>query len=125
MDSICDECTDPMDCGSWDSCHNKGRQQTVDRRAMSDSTKYLQDLAETLRRIPVKYGTDDGDISRLYEIARETEELLDLLQQAHRTLDLLLAQVATLENKFAPTKSPAWPTVIALHDALKKHGRFQ
>ena len=30
---------------------------------------YLRDLAERLRRIPVMYGTDGGDISRLYEIA--------------------------------------------------------
>lgn len=35
---------------------------------LSDA-EYLRDLAKRLREIPVIYGTDDGDIDRLYEIA--------------------------------------------------------
>jgi hypothetical protein len=35
--------------------------------------EYLRDLAERLRHIPVMYGTDDGDIDRLLEIARALE----------------------------------------------------
>lgn len=38
-----------------------------------DDARYLRDLAETLRRIPVMYGTDDGDIARLHEIAKRLE----------------------------------------------------
>jgi hypothetical protein len=32
---------------------------------------YLRNLAEKLRGIPVHYGTDDGDIRRLFEIAEK------------------------------------------------------
>ena len=35
---------------------------------------YLFELAERLRHIPVMYGTDDGDISRLGEIAKRLEK---------------------------------------------------
>ncbi len=31
--------------------------------------EYLRDLAERLMRIPVMYGTDQSDVSRLYDIA--------------------------------------------------------
>jgi hypothetical protein len=58
-------------------------------------------------------------------INKERDELLDALQEAHRALDLLLAQVATLENKFMPTQSPAWPAVLKAHRLLTRYGRFQ
>ena len=35
--------------------------------------EYLRDLAERLMRIPVVHGTDQGDVSRLLEIARREE----------------------------------------------------
>lgn len=39
---------------------------------MSDVV-YLRHLAERLMHIPVMYGTDHGDISRLYEIAAKLD----------------------------------------------------
>lgn len=36
-----------------------------------DDEEYLRDLAERLRHIPVMYGTDDYDIGRLLQIARD------------------------------------------------------
>lgn len=45
----------------------------ADMRIMHDDARYLRDLAETLRRIPVMYGTDDGDIARLHEIAKRLD----------------------------------------------------
>lgn len=39
------------------------------------NAEYLRDLAERLMRVPVMYGTDQGDCYRLYEIARELETL--------------------------------------------------
>jgi hypothetical protein len=38
-----------------------------------NSAEYLRDLAERLMRVPVMYGTDQGDVSRLYEIAQELD----------------------------------------------------
>jgi hypothetical protein len=45
---------------------------TTSSKTTSDSD-YLRELAERLRRIPVMYGTDDGDIDRLCEIAKQLE----------------------------------------------------
>jgi hypothetical protein len=36
--------------------------------------EFLRDLAERLMRIPVKYGTDQSDVDRLYHIARQFDE---------------------------------------------------
>lgn len=41
---------------------------------LEEMTVYLRDLAERLRHIPVAYGTDDGDISTLLEIANQLEK---------------------------------------------------
>lgn len=57
-------------------------------------------------------------------INKERDELLDALVTAHSDLDLLLAQIATLEKTFMPTKSPVWPNMVARHALLKRHGRF-
>lgn len=35
-----------------------------------DDVDFLADLAERLMHIPVMYGTDEGDVSRLRDIAR-------------------------------------------------------
>lgn len=40
-----------------------------------NSVDFLRDLAERLMHVPVMYGTDQGDVSRLYDIARELEPL--------------------------------------------------
>lgn len=42
--------------------------------AVLDNVAYLRNLAERLRHIPVMYGTDDYDISRLYRLAKELEK---------------------------------------------------
>lgn len=36
--------------------------------------EYLRDLADRLMRIPVMYGTDQGDCSRLIEMAKALEQ---------------------------------------------------
>lgn len=38
-----------------------------------DDIGFLRDLAERLMRIPVKYGTDQGDVDRLIQIAKMLE----------------------------------------------------
>lgn len=38
-----------------------------------EKIKFLRDLAERLMSIPVMYGTDQGDVDILLEIARELE----------------------------------------------------
>lgn len=38
-----------------------------------NSAEYLRDLAERLMRVPVMYGTDQDDVNRLCEIARELD----------------------------------------------------
>lgn len=56
------------------------REQNINRREIGlfsaeekSDTEFLCDLAERLMRIPVMYGTDQGDIDRLNEIARKLE----------------------------------------------------
>jgi hypothetical protein len=41
----------------------------MDREHEQTDAEFVRDLAERLRHIPVMYGTDDGDIDRLLEIA--------------------------------------------------------
>jgi len=43
-----------------------------------NSAEFLRDLAERLMRVPIMYGTDQGDVSRLYEIAKEIERYDDM-----------------------------------------------
>jgi hypothetical protein len=50
-------------------------------------------------------------------------ELLDALEAAHRDTDLLLAQLATLQRDFFPSRSPVWPNVVARHELLQRYGR--
>lgn len=38
-----------------------------------NDTEYLRGLAERLMHVPVMYGTDQGDVSRLYRIAERLE----------------------------------------------------
>ena len=38
--------------------------------------EYLRDLAERIMHIPVMHGTDDGDSSRLHDIASRLEILI-------------------------------------------------
>lgn len=38
--------------------------------ANASDADFLRDLAERLRQVPVMYGTDDGDIDQLLQIAR-------------------------------------------------------
>ncbi len=52
-----------------------------------NSAEYLRDLAERLMRVPVMYGTDQSDVSRLYEIARELEWQENNLSDPERTED--------------------------------------
>jgi hypothetical protein len=40
-----------------------------------DDSVYLLDLRERLRGVPVGYGTDDGDIDRLGEIAQKLRDM--------------------------------------------------
>ena len=40
-----------------------------------DDSVYLLDLSERLRGVPVAYGTDDGDIDRLGEIAQKLRDM--------------------------------------------------
>jgi hypothetical protein len=40
------------------------------------TVEYLRDLAERLMRVPVMYGTDQGDVDRLLAIARLVEKRL-------------------------------------------------
>jgi hypothetical protein len=37
--------------------------------------EYLRDLAERLMHVPVMHGVDQGDVSRLHEIATKLEEI--------------------------------------------------
>lgn len=37
------------------------------------ANEFLRDLAERLMHIPVKHGTDQGDVDRLIHIARQLE----------------------------------------------------
>ncbi len=37
------------------------------------TSNYLRSLAERLMRVPVMYGTDQGDVDRLSQIARQLE----------------------------------------------------
>jgi hypothetical protein len=37
---------------------------------------YLRDLAERLMAVPAMYGTDQGDVDRLLEIAKELDGVL-------------------------------------------------
>ena len=39
-----------------------------------NDTEYLRDLAERIMHIPVMYGTDQLDASRLYRIAKRLEK---------------------------------------------------
>ena len=55
----------------------------------------------------------------------ERDELLDALEQAHRDLDLLLAQLATQTRTFMPSQSPVWPGMVARHELLQRYGRHR
>lgn len=53
---------------------------------MLTTKEYLRDLAERLRKVPVMYGTDDGDIDRLLELAKtvqytEQDVVLELVRE--------------------------------------------
>jgi hypothetical protein len=39
--------------------------------------EYLRDLAERLMRVPVMYGTDQSDCSKLYDIANDIAYLYE------------------------------------------------
>ena len=60
-----------------------GRMRRVkdERRVKAETTdaEYLRDLAERLMRVPVMYGTDQGDVDRLREIATTLVALCDPL----------------------------------------------
>lgn len=36
--------------------------------------EYLRDLAERIMKIPIKYGTDQGDCEELYALAQQIED---------------------------------------------------
>ena len=44
------------------------------------SSEYLCDLAERLMRVPVMYGTDQGDVDHLHRIARDLVQAQEALR---------------------------------------------
>lgn len=47
-------------------------------------------------------------------------DMLEALKDAHRELDILLAEKIAKEEDFMPSKSSHWPTVVKVHEAIKK-----
>lgn len=50
----------------------------------------------------------------------EEKELLDALIEAHSQVDILMAIVITLDNKFMPSQSPLWPEVVRRAELIKR-----
>lgn len=52
-------------------------------------------------------------------MAMKTTEILDALRQQHNAIDLLLAQRASADRSFIPTKTgPVWDAVVLGHNAI-------
>lgn len=78
-------------------------------------------LAKQLRDFTRGAAISFIDIERILEAAERLEKrtaLKEALKNLHTAADLLLAQLATLDKTFMPTKSAAWPAVEAAHAAL-------
>ena len=57
-------------------CHHWMCPIAREERAMNEYTfdvEYLRDLANRLMRVPVMYGTDQGDVDRLHRLASKLE----------------------------------------------------
>lgn len=78
-------------------CHLTGNPCSVDcipvlclykqENAELDTVDFLRNLAERLLRVPVMYGTDQGDVDRLNRIAAELERAEDKAPDPPRDWD--------------------------------------
>ena len=56
------------------------------------------------------------------KVLAAASDLLLACQMQHDALDILMARLIELDNRFLPTQSGAWPAVMAGAGALRKAG---
>jgi hypothetical protein len=81
---------------------------------MTDLAQQLFDDATALNR-----SCADQSVKRR-NVESAADDLLAACELQHHALDLLLAELISRDADFMPTKSPAWPAVVAGHAAIAK-----